>query len=92
MEVPPIISRDTWERAQQVLDENKKRMRGRPTQRYLLTKHFRCVWQGNVWQRYVGWAEVLQLRRQILRVSGTLPTFKQAVASGNRRGRRVWLP
>lgn len=43
VQVPAIVSRETWERAGQILDDNRKRTRGRPTRNYLLTKHFRCI-------------------------------------------------
>jgi site-specific DNA recombinase len=43
VKVPPILSRKVWERAQVRLDENRRWLRGRSTQKYLLTKHFHCV-------------------------------------------------
>lgn len=40
--VPPIVSPELWERCQLILEENKEKLRGRPTQRHLLSGILYC--------------------------------------------------
>lgn len=85
VKVPPIIDRETWERAQEKLKEARRLWAGRPLERYLLSGLVRCADCGgpmhgeknNVWGHY---QRVYTCRIRHAQVRRGCPGFKSVRA------------